>query len=1102
MRRGNGKNFAFPALNSWLIPHEFAETKSAAVNRRRFNTRQAHKAREKRLDELLSGFGIPVLKGRRSFRNGEGKWDAADGDEKLEREFPEKGDDTCYTSCLLRILLIQGEALEPWQIYKALHSAIQRRGYDDDIAWKHKERASDDEGVTQLSVSQFQRELERMAPGQPEYHFPCYYDAYQMGLWSPGRPQKIKLRQDHNARRARGYIPSRDHVEGEFRKLIEGAAKQFPELTDKAGYILFGPAEVPYASYDRKLRKAHKLKMGTEDDWLGVMGQKIPRFDNRIISKCAVMPRFNVCKIKPWSDIKTDPKQRLPHEVTFLMKLKNMRFQDYQKRESSLSHVHLKQLLEGKHGKTLSLESKQWETYLEKEGLGIPSGGQVTVKKPKGSGRSSYCRPALEIIKDLLLSGKSPAECYDAALEHRVAGNTDPKKGLVAEDLSFLKRLADEGVSWEGFYLPNQKLEVLSSTSGDPDVAIRRLIGEQNDPIVRHRLTVFKNRLDALEAEFGSPDAVVLEFVREDFMGKKAKERLNGFQNDREKKRLKGAQRAKELGLGQKKNGWLIGQLFDEQGGKCLYTGDPLKATSPENWDIDHIVPRKQGGPDAQVNYVLTTRSTNEQKGDLTPYEWFQKENPETWDAYCNRVKQKASALSNKKVRLLTSPHAKDLVDKYTSLAETAWISKLSQTIIGLKFGWKNGVDQDGKRRVIVVSGQLTASIRERFGLDRILAPDETDPQEAKKKNRNDDRHHALDAMVISFIPGWMRDRRKHRYFKISGLDNPYPLFERNIAGVVPAQLCFKKSKLEETIYAKRRIGGEDKIVYRVDVRGLGLKTSQGEEFSEIHLRDAITREPDQRLVTLVNDWLNGGDLSQKSWTAFIKDLPLEVFSDQPEERKSLKEYVRKLGFRSKSTFDTKHLIKQSKKIMDDRIRETLQHWAGSERTEADWYAFCQDFRLPTKSGEPGPMIKKVAVLVGDPTEFKNLSKDPNDRGKYRKGAQHQGYWVYLDSGEKPRVRPVYAHASPHHVKKELVQEVGEKRLVDFFQSGCLIKLEKDLHYLTKKTDIVISAGTYILNTILASPSGSGRPKFNSKGKEYGPIALEYLLECGFSRVR
>ncbi len=30
-------------------------------------------------------------------------------------------------------------ALEPWQIYKALHSAIQRRGYDPDIPWKAKE---------------------------------------------------------------------------------------------------------------------------------------------------------------------------------------------------------------------------------------------------------------------------------------------------------------------------------------------------------------------------------------------------------------------------------------------------------------------------------------------------------------------------------------------------------------------------------------------------------------------------------------------------------------------------------------------------------------------------------------------------------------------------------------------------------------------------------------------------------------------------------------------------------------------------------------------------------------------------------------------------
>jgi CRISPR-associated endonuclease Csn1 len=72
--------------------------------------------------------GIEVLHGRNY--DEAGNWKPGEpADERLEREFARAGDPTCYTSCLLRIKLLRGEKLEPWQVYKALHSAIQKRGY-------------------------------------------------------------------------------------------------------------------------------------------------------------------------------------------------------------------------------------------------------------------------------------------------------------------------------------------------------------------------------------------------------------------------------------------------------------------------------------------------------------------------------------------------------------------------------------------------------------------------------------------------------------------------------------------------------------------------------------------------------------------------------------------------------------------------------------------------------------------------------------------------------------------------------------------------------------------------------------------------------------
>jgi CRISPR-associated endonuclease Csn1 len=54
VRRGN----EFLHKASLLIPAEFAETKTAAGRRRMFRTREAHKARERWLNEVMRDAGI------------------------------------------------------------------------------------------------------------------------------------------------------------------------------------------------------------------------------------------------------------------------------------------------------------------------------------------------------------------------------------------------------------------------------------------------------------------------------------------------------------------------------------------------------------------------------------------------------------------------------------------------------------------------------------------------------------------------------------------------------------------------------------------------------------------------------------------------------------------------------------------------------------------------------------------------------------------------------------------------------------------------------------------------------------------------------------
>src|SRR5579862_7169904 len=96
VRQGN----KFLHKASLLIPADFAETKTAAKRRRMWRTREAHKARESWLRQVMREAGIETLHGRNY--DVAGKWKPGElADKRLEREFPSEGDKTCYTSCLL-----------------------------------------------------------------------------------------------------------------------------------------------------------------------------------------------------------------------------------------------------------------------------------------------------------------------------------------------------------------------------------------------------------------------------------------------------------------------------------------------------------------------------------------------------------------------------------------------------------------------------------------------------------------------------------------------------------------------------------------------------------------------------------------------------------------------------------------------------------------------------------------------------------------------------------------------------------------------------------------------------------------------------------------
>ena len=460
-------------------------------------------------------------------------------------------------------------------------------------------------------------------------------------------------------------------------------------------------------------------------------------------------------------------------------------------------------------------------------------------------------------------------------------------------------------------------------------------------------------------------------------------------------------------------------ELFDSQGGVCLYTATALTPTSLDDYVIDHIVPRAHGGPDSILNYALTTREANDEKADRTPYEWLA--STPGWDAYVERIRKRLAQLRNKKVQLLVSPKAAELAEKYTALAETAWISKLAQTIIGLRFGWPGGI-QNGERKVIVVSGGLTGRIRRKYKLNALLNPDASSEEEAEKKNRDDDRHHALDAMVISYLPTWARNSRFSEFFRFpDGVHQEF--FGKHIAEVIPQRICFEKAALAETIYGARQDLGKKVIVQRV------------------------------RLVDLAYKSIGPG----------------------------------------KTSYDVDYGTKQAKKVRDPSIQQRLLEFLRNGPNEAQWVEFCAAIRVARQGRSDGSRVRLISRTVGDPSEYRDLSKDRT--GAYRKALKaHKGQIVYLTAKGRPRVQPVYAFESEARVMAELRASRDMSSLVGFFQSGCLVRLGNRVE--NPKTPL--AAGTYTLGSIWAD----GRVRLKDQaGNQSLPISLEELLAAGFNRV-
>jgi CRISPR-associated endonuclease Csn1 len=260
------------------------------------------------------------------------------------------------------------------------------------------------------------------------------------------------------------------------------------------------------------------------------------------------------------------------------------------------------------------------------------------------------------------------------------------------------------------------------------------------NPVVLRALNQARKVVNALIREYGSPHAVHIEMARD--LSRPLNERRDIEKEQKEYRVRNDKDRAlftEHFGQAPKGQEFEKWRLYREQQGKCAYSIAPLaleRLLEPGYVEIDHALPYSRSFDDSKNNKVLVLAKENRDKGNRTPYEYLGgAEESERWRLFVAYVEGNKAYRLAKRTRLLRkhfdAEDAQGFRDR--NLNDTRYICKFFKNYVERYLKLAEGSES---KRCVVLSGQLTAFLRARWGLAKVRS--------------DSDRHHALDAFVVA----------------------------------------------------------------------------------------------------------------------------------------------------------------------------------------------------------------------------------------------------------------------------------------------------------------------------------------------------------------
>lgn len=325
--------------------------------------------------------------------------------------------------------------------------------------------------------------------------------------------------------------------------------------------------------------------------------------------------------------------------------------------------------------------------------------------------------------------------------------------------------------------------------ANDPD---EKRFGKIANPTVHIGLNQVRTVVNDLIKRYGHPSQVVVEVARDLKQSRQQREETNKRQADNQKRNARIRQEIAEAFNGsispervkvadiQK---WILWEELNENdvlNRCCPYSGARITAldllSSDGRVEIEHILPYARTLDDSLNNKTVSMRWANRIKGNQTPAEAFGQNQVEScnYEAILKRAEQMPKG---KRYRF-----AMDAMERWDkegngflarALNDTRYLSRITREYIGL-------ICPHATR---VIPGQMTALLRHQFGLNGILGL-------RGEKNRNDHRHHAVDACVIGVTDqktlqelsnASKRGRDQHIMNWAESMSDPWPTYREQV---------------------------------------------------------------------------------------------------------------------------------------------------------------------------------------------------------------------------------------------------------------------------------------------------------------------------------